>query len=79
MHYPNHAFAKDRSYPTIISRSDPSLKFGQRVMFSRGDVQTINRLYECDKDKDIRELPEILSDEEVKERRDLRERFDLYE
>ena len=77
MHYPNFAFAKDISYPTIESRSDPKLRFGQRFMFSRGDVDTINKLYKCRKDSYGYSLPQVLSDEEVKERRDLREQFDL--
>ena len=48
-------------------------------MFSKGDVDTINRLYNCHKDRYGDSLPQVLSDEEVKERRDLREQFDLDE
>jgi len=75
MLYPNHAFAKDRSRPTLIAKSDRRLKFGQRDMFSAGDVKAINKLYNCPKDRYDYSLPQILSDEEVKERKDMR---DLY-
>ena len=44
-------------------------------MFSVGDVKAINRLYNCPKDRYGYSLPQILSDEEVKERKDMR---DLY-
>lgn len=42
-------------------------------MFSEGDVAAINKLYKCGKDQYVDELPEVLSDEEVEERRDERE------
>ena len=46
MHYRNTAFSKNGS-PTLRSKHDPSLKFGQRKMFSEGDIAQINRLYSC--------------------------------
>jgi len=67
MHYPNRAFGIDRSVPTIESKLDPSLKFGQRISFSVGDVKTINRAYKCARDKKSDELVQTLSDVEVKE------------
>ncbi|XP_065058172.1 zinc metalloproteinase nas-4-like [Rhopilema esculentum] len=77
MHYPNHAFAKDRSEPTLVSLKDPSLVFGQRDMFTVGDVATINKMYKCPKNDFNSELPDVLSDEEVEKRRDMRETFDF--
>lgn len=67
MHYPNHAFAIDRSLPTIVSKKDPNLVFGQRVRFSEGDVQQINRLYKCPIDKYSSDLIATLSDAEIDE------------
>ena len=75
MHYPNHAFAIDRSQPTIVSLKDPELGFGQRRMFSTGDVAAINKLYKCPKDRYSDDLPEVLSDERVEELKDSRKRI----
>ena len=66
MHYPNSAFAMDRSEPTIVSKVNSELKFGQRVGFSTGDVKTINRLYGCPADQNSDELFPSLSDPQVK-------------
>ena len=46
MHYRNTAFSKNGE-PTLMSRRFPGLKFGQRKMFSRGDIDQINKLYDC--------------------------------
>ena len=73
MHYPNHAFAIDRDQATIIANKDPSLTFGQRTMFSVGDVKAVNRRYSCPPDRYSSELVQTLSDAEVIQRRDLRE------
>jgi len=50
MHYRNNAFSKNGA-ATLVARNDPSLQFGQRVMFSIGDIEQINRLYKCLKSK----------------------------
>ena len=67
MMYPNHAFAIDPSYPTIVSKKDPALIFGQRKQFSTGDVAQVNRLYNFPKDKYASDLVEMLSDEKIEE------------
>ena len=46
MHYRNDAFTKN-GFDTIVAKNEPNLKFGQRIKFSVGDVQEINRLYNC--------------------------------
>ena len=46
MHYRNTAFSKN-GQPTLRSIRFPSLKFGQRKMFSEGDISQINKLYPC--------------------------------
>ena len=76
MHYPNHAFAIDRDQATIISKSDPTLSFGQRTMFSVGDVKAVNRRYSCPPDKYSSDLVQTLSDAEVIQRRDMREELE---
>ncbi|XP_042885314.1 hatching enzyme 1.2-like [Penaeus japonicus] len=47
MHYGAHAFASDRSKPTIIPRP-ASAEIGQRRGFSRRDIQKLSLLYDCD-------------------------------
>lgn len=76
MHYPNHAFAIDREQATIIAKSDPTLTFGQRTMFSVGDIKAVNRRYGCAPDKHSSDLVQTLSDPEVIQRRDLREEME---
>lgn len=46
MHYRNTAFSKNGK-PTLQSKHFPGLKFGQRKMFSQGDIDQINKLYSC--------------------------------
>eukprot|EP00794_Sanderia_malayensis_P014080 gene14080-15549_t len=46
MHYRNTAFSRNGE-PTLIARNNPGLHFGQREMFSVGDITQINRLYNC--------------------------------
>jgi len=46
MHYRNTAFSKNGE-PTLRSIRFPGLKFGQRKMFSAGDISQINKLYPC--------------------------------
>ena len=46
MHYSNEAFSNDGEQ-TLISKADPSLKFGQRIQWTCLDVKEINRLYDC--------------------------------
>lgn len=45
MHYPKHAFAIDKNKPTI-SPIDPNKDIGQRKGLSRGDIATIEYLYQ---------------------------------
>jgi len=45
MHYPKHAFAIDRNKPTITP-IDSSQNIGQRETLSRGDIATIEFLYQ---------------------------------
>merc|ERR1712141_897010 len=46
MHYGNYAFSKN-GRKTIISRSNPSERLGQRRGFSTIDIQQLNRYYKC--------------------------------
>lgn len=46
MHYRNDAFTKNGD-DTLIAQDEPSLKFGQRIKFSEGDIKEINLLYKC--------------------------------
>ncbi|XP_066926859.1 zinc metalloproteinase nas-4-like [Clytia hemisphaerica] len=46
MHYRNDAFTMNGK-DTLIAKGDESLKFGQRIKFSVGDVRGINRFYQC--------------------------------
>ena len=47
MHYTMYSFSRDNRSPTIVPRQ-PGIDFiGQRVGFSKIDLQKINRLYEC--------------------------------
>eukprot|EP00795_Rhopilema_esculentum_P015218 gene15218-6421_t len=56
MHYRNSAFSKNGE-ETLVSIRFPSLRFGQRKMFSEGDIAQINRLYNCDtKEKKIEQV-----------------------
>lgn len=45
MHYPKHAFAIDRNKPTIMP-IDSTKKIGQRDSLSKGDIATIQFLYQ---------------------------------
>ncbi|GAB0087749.1 Metalloendopeptidase [Sergentomyia squamirostris] len=46
MHYPRNAFSiNDKD--TIIPR-DPDAEIGQRVRISSGDIERLNKMYECD-------------------------------
>lgn len=51
LHYEENAFALDPTIPTIIARTaspaDVLLKIGQRESLSSGDIQKINRYYNC--------------------------------
>nr|XP_027213305.1 zinc metalloproteinase nas-15-like [Penaeus vannamei] len=47
MHYGAHAFASDRTKPTIIPRP-ASAEIGQRRGFSRRDIEKLSLLYDCD-------------------------------
>ena len=51
MHYRNDAFTNNGK-DTIVAKNDTSLKFGQRIKFSVGDVEEINRLYGCSDQND---------------------------
>ena len=46
MHYRNTAFSRN-GRPTLESIHFPDMKFGQRKMFSQGDIDQVNRLYSC--------------------------------
>ncbi|XP_065060849.1 zinc metalloproteinase nas-15-like isoform X2 [Rhopilema esculentum] len=46
MHYENNAFSSN-GYSTIVARSDPNKKLGQRAGFSATDIRQINKLYSC--------------------------------
>lgn len=48
MLYSNYAFSKNDK-PTLEAIKDPTMKFGQRVQFSVGDIRQINTLYKCKK------------------------------
>jgi len=48
MLYRNQAFSKNGK-DTIVPLDDATLRFGQRVEFSREDVRKINKLYKCEK------------------------------
>ena len=51
MHYRNDAFTNNGK-DTLVVKGEKDLKFGQRIKFSVGDVQNINREYGCDTPKD---------------------------
>lgn len=55
MHYRNDAFTKNGK-DTLIAKDEESLHFGQRIKFSVGDIQGINRFYDC---KEKLERPNI--------------------
>ena len=40
--------AIDRSLPTMIDRSNPDRRWDYAVTWSRGDIEQINRMYECE-------------------------------
>ena len=46
MHYGNTYFSKN-GRDTIRSITNPSLKLGQRMGFSRLDIDEVNDLYDC--------------------------------
>eukprot|EP00794_Sanderia_malayensis_P015044 gene15044-16597_t len=46
MHYHKTAFSSN-GYATIVAKSDPNRKLGQRVGFSTIDIRQINKLYSC--------------------------------
>lgn len=46
MHYGNDAFSRNGK-ETLVARNDPNLTFGQRIMFTQGDTDQINKLYNC--------------------------------
>ncbi|KAM4596427.1 high choriolytic enzyme 2-like [Fundulus diaphanus] len=46
MEYPNDAFSKNGK-PTIVAKSNPKLKFGQRIKMDVNDIARVNRLYKC--------------------------------
>lgn len=74
MHYSNHAFSKNDE-DTLVSKFDPTLKFGQRKMLTHLDVKQINTLYRCNKRKRVRD--DLLHDDMtpniiLKRRRDAR-------
>jgi len=74
MHYSNHAFSKNGK-DTIVAKVDPSLRFGQRIQFTTLDIESINRLYNCDKDvtRYADELEDNVTAEDVAVERDMRE------
>ena len=45
MHYPDWAFAKDYSIPTIVTKNGEHI--GQRNGFSETDIIRLNTLYSC--------------------------------
>jgi len=47
MHYGKHAFAIDRTKPTIIAIGNPNRIIGQREKLSTEDVIQLNALYRC--------------------------------
>ena len=61
---------------TLISKSDPTLKFGQRVQLSLLDVIQINRLYPCDKKLTKREADELIPNMTEKDIEDRKKRRD---
>jgi len=77
MHYSNHAFSNDGE-ETLISKADPTLKFGQRIQLTQLDIQQINRLYPCEKTYDKRDLVPNMTERDV-EKRKRDELKDLYE
>ena len=46
MHYDNYAFSSN-GYATIVAKSDPNKRLGQRNGFSPTDIKQLNKLY-CD-------------------------------
>lgn len=71
MHYSNFAFSKDEK-ETLISKNDPSLKFGQRMELTPLDVKQINRLYPCDKrisSRDSKNLIPNMTERDIEERK----------
>ncbi|CAL4058594.1 unnamed protein product [Meganyctiphanes norvegica] len=46
MHYGAHAFAQDRSRPTIVPKKR-GVSIGNRRDFSKYDIEGLNRLYQC--------------------------------
>lgn len=52
LHYHNSAFSKNGD-PTLIDKEDPTRKFGQRIGFSKSNIEQVNRLYNCDVDPSV--------------------------
>ncbi|OQV23595.1 putative Zinc metalloproteinase nas-14 [Hypsibius exemplaris] len=50
MHYAWNAFAINPDYPTIIPK-EKGVRFGNRNVLSKLDIQRINKLYRCDRRK----------------------------
>lgn len=46
MHYDNYAFSSN-GRATIVAKSDPNKRLGQRNGFSQTDVKQLNKLYKC--------------------------------
>ncbi|XP_070763175.1 low choriolytic enzyme-like [Enoplosus armatus] len=46
MQYSNFAFSKNRQ-PTIVSKKNPKLSFGNAEQMSANDIARVNRLYKC--------------------------------
>jgi len=51
MHYSRFAFSKDRDIPTIVP-TDGKATIGQRLGLSYYDREEINKLYECQGEKE---------------------------
>ncbi|XP_031571616.1 zinc metalloproteinase nas-4-like isoform X2 [Actinia tenebrosa] len=52
LHYHNSAFTKNGE-DTLIDKADPSRKFGQRIGFSKRNIEQVNKLYGCDVDPHV--------------------------
>jgi len=69
MHYRNDAFTKNGE-DTIVAKNDHDLHFGQREKFSMGDVDEINRKYNCNIQADYKGLYHNYGEEEISQKKD---------
>lgn len=52
LHYHNSAFTKNGK-DTLVDKEDPDRKFGQRIGFSKRNIQQVNSLYGCNVDPSV--------------------------